>query len=110
MTRKKKGGETIKQAGNEPPPEINYKALIATILFGLIVWFIPAPEGVKVEAWHLLAIFLATILGIVTKAASMGTMSIAAIALVALTRVLDADPVIAITEALRGFGHSLIWL
>jgi divalent anion:Na+ symporter, DASS family len=110
MTQRRKVDGTIKKASDEPDKEINYRSLIATILFGLTMWFIPAPEGVKTEAWHLLAIFLATILGIVTKAASMGTMSIAAIALVALTRVLDEDPAVAVTEALRGFGHSLIWL
>ena len=104
------GTDTIQQTVSKPNKEVNYKSLIATTLFGLIIWLIPAPEGVTAEAWHLLAIFLATIMGIITKAASMGTMSVAAISVVALTRVLDADPVMAISKALSGFGNSLIWL
>ena len=110
MTPATTGTDTIQQTVSKPNKEVNYKSLIATTLFGLIIWLIPAPEGVTAEAWHLLAIFLATIMGIITKAASMGTMSVAAISVVALTRVLDADPVMAISKALSGFGNSLIWL
>ena len=74
--------------------------LLITLVFGLIIWFIPEPEGVKAEAWHLLAIFLGTILGIILKAASMGTMSMIAIALVAISGVLaPGDPGKAISLA-----------
>lgn len=91
--------------------EINYKMFLVTIAFGLIIWFMPEPEGVKPEAWHLLAIFLGTILGIILKAASMGTMSIIAIALVALTGVLaPGDPGKSISLALSSFGDKVIWL
>ncbi|WP_082886576.1 anion permease [Flavisolibacter tropicus] len=104
------GEGTIKSTVTKPAKEISYKSLIATVIFGLILWFISPPEGVTQNAWHLLAIFLATIVGIITKAASMGTMSVVAMALVALTRVLDPNPVMAITKTLSGFGNSLIWL
>lgn len=91
--------------------EINYKMLLITLAFGLIIWFLPEPEGVKPEAWHLLAIFLSTILGIILKAASMGTMSVIAIAIVAVTGVLAPnDPGKAITLALSSFGDKVIWL
>ena len=95
---------------SKPAKEVNYKSLVATVLLGLIIWVIPPPEGVALNAWHLLAIFLATIMGIITKAASMGTMSIVAIALVAFTRVLDADAGLALSKALSGFGNGIIWL
>ncbi|MBC8987597.1 anion permease [Pedobacter sp. N36a] len=91
--------------------EVNYKTLLITLAFGLVIWFIPAPEGVKAEAWHLLAIFLATILGIILKAAPMGTMSMIAIALVAVTGVLaPGNPGKAISLALSSFGDKVIWL
>ncbi|MCU7549679.1 anion permease [Chitinophagaceae bacterium LB-8] len=91
--------------------EINYKTLIPTFIFGLILWFITPPEGVSLEAWHLFSIFISTIVGIVLKAASMGTLSIVAIALVALSGVLAPDNTEqAITKALSGFGNSIIWL
>jgi len=93
------------------PKEIQLVPLIITVAIGLIIWFIPAPEGVKPEAWHLLAIFLATIIGIILKAASMGTLCMMAIALVALTGVLaPGNPGKSITLALRSFGDKVIWL
>ena len=91
--------------------EIKIKPLIITVIVGLVIWFIPVPEGVKPNAWHLLAIFVATILGIILKAASMGTMAIIGITLCAVTQVLaPGDPVKSITNALSGFGNATIWL
>ncbi|PZF74903.1 anion permease [Taibaiella soli] len=91
--------------------EIQYKQLVATVIFGLIIWFIPVPEGVQPNAWHLLAIFLATIVGIIMKAASMGTMAMLGITMCAVTEVLaPGDPVKSIANALSGFGNSTIWL
>ncbi|RQO64126.1 anion permease [Pedobacter sp. KBW01] len=91
--------------------EINLRSLLVTIAIGLIIWFIPVPEGVKPNAWHLLAIFAATIIGIIFKAASMGTMAMLGITLCAATQVLaPGDPVKSISNALSGFGNATIWL
>lgn len=91
--------------------EIKPKALIVTIIIGLVIWFIPVPEGVQPNAWHLLAIFLATIFGIIMKAASMGTMAMLGITLCAATQVLaPGNPSKSIANALSGFGNSTIWL
>lgn len=91
--------------------EIKLKALGVTVLIGLIIWFIPVPEGVAPNAWHLLAIFLATIIGIILKAGSMGTMAMLGISMCAVTQVLaPGDPAKAVANALSGFGNSTIWL
>ncbi|MBN9297201.1 MAG: anion permease [Filimonas sp.] len=91
--------------------EINLKALAVTVVVGLIIWFIPVPEGVLPNAWHLLAIFLATIIGIIFKAASMGTMAMLGITMCAATQVLaPGDPVKSVANALSGFGNATIWL
>ena len=107
-----KTSPTVPKAPNPVlPKEIQLIPLLITVAVGLIIWFIPAPAGVKPEAWHLLAIFLATILGIILKAASMGTLCMMAIALVALTGVLaPGNPGKSITLALRSFGDKVIWL
>ena len=39
------------------------KKLAAVIIFGLIIWFCPHTEEITPIAWHLFAIFAATILG-----------------------------------------------
>ncbi|WP_306350963.1 anion permease [Flavobacterium sp. '19STA2R22 D10 B1'] len=91
--------------------EIQPLRLLITVVFGLIIWVIPVPDGVTPEAWHLLAIFLATILGIILKAASMGTMCMMAIAMVAVSGVLaPGNPGKSISLALRSFGDKVIWL
>lgn len=91
--------------------EIQLKPLAITAVIGLIIWFIPTPEGLQPNAWHLLAIFLATIVGIILKAASMGTMSVLGMTVCAATQVLaPGDPAESITNALSGFGNSTIWL
>lgn len=71
--------------------EINIKNVAFTFAIALIIWFIPVPDGVTPEAWHLFAIFAATILGIILKAAPMGTMCMMAIGFTALTQVLAPE-------------------
>ena len=85
-------------------PDTKLAPLTATILIGLVVWFIPPPEGVGIQAWHLLAIFSATIVGIVIKPLPMGAVAMLGIIATALTGTLT------ITEALSGFGNRVIWL
>lgn len=91
--------------------EINIRNVAITFAVALIIWFIPAPKGVAENAWHLFAIFAATILGIILKAAPMGTMCMMAIAFTALTQVVaPGDAGKSITKALSGFGDKVIWL
>lgn len=78
--------------------------LLITVGIGIIIWFIPPPQGVTGEAWHLLAIFVATIVGIISKPLPMGAVAIVGIAATALTGTLK------ITDALSGFGVPTIWL
>ncbi|WP_286928074.1 anion permease [Flavobacterium sp. UBA4197] len=91
--------------------EVNITRVLITLAVGMLLWFIPEPEGVKPEAWHLFAIFVATILGIILKAAPMGTMCMIAIGITAFSQVLaPGEAGKSITLALRGFGDKVIWL
>lgn len=91
--------------------EVKIPQTLITLAVLVAIWIIPAPEGVVTEAWHLFAIFVATILGIILKAAPMGTMCMIAIALTAMSQVLaPGDPGKSITLALKGFGDKVIWL
>ena len=85
-------------------PNTKLFPLSITVLIGLCLWFIPPPEGVGTQAWHLLAIFIATIVGIVIKPLPMGAVAILGITATALTGTLS------ISEALSGFGNRVIWL
>lgn len=82
------------------------------IAITLLIWFvIPVPEGVKPNAWHLLALFVGTIAAIIGKALPIGAISIVAIALVAITGVTNpGNPTAALADSLSGFSNELIWL
>ncbi|MCF7520763.1 anion permease [Neisseria sp. ZJ106] len=92
-----------------------------SLLLALLIWFVvPVPEGVSPQAWHLLALFVGIIAGIIGKAMPIGAMAVLAITLVALTGVtvpelIDGEPVKnpaaqAVKDALSSLNHSLIWM
>src|SRR5699024_914114 len=81
------------------------------ILVGLIIWFvIPVPNGLTPEAWHMLALFIATIVAIIGKVLPIGAIAIIAVMLVALTGVTNDSPKDAIADALSSYSSPLIWL
>lgn len=82
-----------------------------SVIIGLIIWFvIPVPTGVSPEAWHLLALFVATIAAIIGKVLPIGAIAVIAITLVAVTGVTNDSPKGAIQDALSSFSSPLIWL
>ncbi|SOB99257.1 DASS family divalent anion:Na+ symporter [Ureibacillus xyleni] len=84
--------------------EVKLIPLLIVFLIGLVIWFIPPPEGLQVQAWHLFAIFVATIIGLIIKPIPMGSMAILALTVIAITKTLTLE------EALSGFQNSTIWL
>lgn len=81
------------------------------VVLTLIIWFvIPVPEGVKPEAWHLLAIFIGTIAAIIGKAMPIGALAMLSMAVVALTGVTSDKPAVAVKDALSSLSSTLIWL
>lgn len=85
------------------PKNFLVKSLIC-LAIGVILWFIPAPQGVTPQAWHLLAIFIATIAGFILQPLPIGAIAIIACTALVLFNVLKAG------EALAGFSNTVIWL
>ena len=88
----------------EKPRDYLWLRYLIPIAVGLAIWFSPAPAGVSAKGWHLVAIFVATIVGIISQPLPMGAVAIIGIALCALTRTLS------IGESLSGFADTTIWL
>jgi len=84
--------------------EVKWKPLIITVVIGLILWFLPHPEEIKPEAWQLLAIFIATIVGIILKPLPMGAVAIIAMAVTILTKTLS------FTDTFCCFSNEVVWL
>ncbi|MDQ0202628.1 DASS family sodium-coupled anion symporter [Pectinatus haikarae] len=84
--------------------QTTFKKSLICVIIGLIIWFIPIPNGVNPQAWHLLAIFVATIAGFILQPLSIGAVSIIACTALVIFHVLKAG------EALAGFSNTIIWL
>ena len=78
--------------------------LAAVVFVGTALWFVPVPAGVQPRAWHLLAVFVATMVGIVLRPIPMGAMAFVAAAFAVLSGTLT------ISEATVGFGSTVVWL
>ena len=74
------------------------------LALGLIIWFIPCPAGLSPNAWHLFAIFVATIAGFILQPLPMGAMAFLALSFCALFGILKTK------DVLMGFGNGTIWL
>lgn len=79
------------------------RALLA-IAAGAIIWFMPIPTGVKPEAWHLLAVFVSTILGFILQPLPIGAIAFLSITFTVFAGILKP------ADALSGFSNTTIWL
>ncbi|XXQ67943.1 DASS family sodium-coupled anion symporter [Neisseriaceae bacterium B1] len=84
--------------------------LVIAVALCVIILLIPVPEGVKPQAWTLLAMFVGVIAAIIGKAMPLGALSMVAVGLVAVTGVTADKPSAAINDALSSFSNQLIWL
>lgn len=85
----------------EPPKRI---ARFVALAVALAIWFVPPPGGLTAQAWHLFAIFGATILSVVIGAFPILTASVLAIAAAVLSGTLTPD------AAYAGFSNPTIVL
>ena len=91
--------------------EMNYKSWAAVLVVATVLWLIPPPTGLTPEAWELFVIFISAIFGIVIKAATMGSISMISIALVAALQLrAPGNMTESVKLALSGFGNSIIWM
>jgi divalent anion:Na+ symporter, DASS family len=75
-----------------------------TLAAGLLVYFAPRPETVPVEAWTLLAVFAATIVGSIVQPLPGSAMVLIGVVAAALFRAVPIE------EALSGYADRFVWL
>ena len=80
------------------------KPLSYSVLVGLILWVTPAPAGVTTQAWHLLAIFISTIVGIITQPLPLGAVAFMGLGATLLTNTLKFN------QAFSAFNSEIPWL
>ncbi len=84
--------------------DIKLLPILGILLLGIVIWFIPVPGGLTPQAWHLFAIFITTIIGVILNVSSIFNLSIAALAISILSGTLKAS------EAYSGFSKGFILL
>ena len=77
--------------------------IVPLAVLGLL-WVTPVPEGLSLQAWHIFAIFVATILGILSAPLASGALMWIALALAVLTKTLT------LKDAMSGFASGTVWM
>jgi len=83
---------------------------IITTVFLVAMLLCPVPEGLTPAGWHMLAIFLTTIVAIILKVMQIGVMALMAMVIVALSQVTSDSSAGAVKDALASMSSTLIWL
>ena len=84
--------------------------MLIPVLITLIVWFLPAPNGLSADAWHFMAIFLGVVVGLILEPVPAALVGLLGICLVALLGIISPKPAEGVKWALSGFSNSTIWL
>jgi DASS family divalent anion:Na+ symporter len=77
---------------------------LVVLLIGLLMWFMPVPKGLDVQAWHLFVIFIDAIFAVIIGAMPIFTASILALSVSVLSGVLTPK------QAYSGFSEDFILL
>lgn len=89
---------------DQPVSSIEFKPLIICLAVGLAFWFAPVPSGLEKDGWHVLGLFVTTILALVIKPLPMG-----AVALVSLL-VAILSGLITTKQGFGAFSSTVVWL
>jgi DASS family divalent anion:Na+ symporter len=85
-------------------PGAEPRRFLITLGAGLAIWALPVPEGLEPRAWRLLALFVATVVGIIARPLPMGAVAIIGMSVTILTGTLEIGVV------LEGFANETVWL
>lgn len=86
--------------------EIKWKGFLLPLIFGIGLWLVTPlrPVAISIMAWHLFAIFVATIIACITKPLPMMAVTLIGIVVATLTGIFTMD------EVATGFGNSTAWM
>ena len=74
------------------------------LALGVLIWFLPVPAGLEPRAWHMFALFVVTIAGIIAAPLPMSVVALVAATAAALLGLVDFKDVVQST------GTDLVWL
>ncbi|MEK4445096.1 DASS family sodium-coupled anion symporter [Bacillus sp. FSL M8-0052] len=77
---------------------------LISIIVGTVLWFLHYPQGISLQGGHVLALFLATILGCILNAAPLGLYAFIDLIILTVTHTVSGE------VAFSGYSDSTIWL
>ncbi|CCI86926.1 DASS family sodium-coupled anion symporter [Lactobacillus gigeriorum] len=86
--------------------KFQWKKWLLPVAIGIVLWLLTPfrPTDISVPAWHLFAIFIATIIACITKPLPMMTTTLIAVIIATLTGIFNMK------EVAAGFGNSTAWM
>lgn len=98
--------------------KVNYKGFIWPLVVGIVLWCITPwrPSGLTPQAWQMFSIFVATIVGCITKPLPIGGTTLTGLVVTVLVGlapmkdVTNAKGVVINQGVLSSFGNSAAWL
>ena len=90
--------------------------LLAPVLLGLVVWLLPAPQGLSAAAWAYFALFAAVVVALVLEPIPPALSGLIGVTLAAAFRLVPVapgkvpSPGDALKWALSGFSNGTVWL
>lgn len=113
--------DRVEARGSASPPPWRGQLIRwgAVLLTAVIVLLIPHPSEITPQSWRLLAIFVATIVGMIVQPLPGGAMVLLGVTAIILTRVMPVKPALIgtgnietlrIKEALGGYADPVVWL
>ena len=97
------------QPTTKMPPNSAWR-LAVCLLLGASLWLLPHPDGLTAQAWHLLAVFIATIAGFILRPLPMAPLVLLGLLILSATKTLGESPKAALQIAFSGFGNTTVWL
>jgi DASS family divalent anion:Na+ symporter len=94
----------VKDSAGPPPRRGLLIRWGVVLLAGLITFLLPHPSEITTQSWLLLAIFVATIVGMIVQPMPGGAMVLLGVSALALTGALP------VRQALSGYGDPVVWL
>ncbi|MFU2208026.1 anion permease [Solidesulfovibrio sp. C21] len=90
--------------------------LLAPVLLGLLIWLLPAPQGLSPATWTYFAVFAAVVLGLVLEPVAPALIGLIGVTLATILRLVPMTPGKlpsageAIKWGLSGFSNGTVWL
>lgn len=82
----------------------NLTKLFLAIGIGVIIWLLPVPEGISINAWHIFAVFIATVIGFILQPYPFSVISLLALGVVSVLKIMPIGAV------LHGYQSTVAWL